>query len=164
MFKADVDAAFRRVPITPEHYWAAAVAFVFDGVVYVSFHRASPFGAIASVHSWERIGALLCNIARKVLLMAVYRYVYDFFGAEKPAVLQHAMECFARLIRLLLGSSSIAPRKLECGANLIVLGVHIESFHSGYRCRPAREKADKCLEVMHKVCEFSSCVTWCLRS
>ena len=144
LFKADVDAAFRRVPLAPEHYWAGAVAFVYNGDVLVSSHRACPFGATASVHSWERVGALLCTIARKLLRMAVYRYVDDFFAAEKLSVLEHAMKSFARLIRVLLGPSSIAPKKLECGPSLVVLGVHIELMKSGYRCRPAREKADKC--------------------
>ncbi len=29
----DIDAAFRRIPIAPEHRWACGVAFVVDGQV-----------------------------------------------------------------------------------------------------------------------------------
>ena len=51
--------------------------------VMVSAHRACPFGAVSSVHSLEIIGALLCKIARRVLNMAIFRYVDDFFGPER---------------------------------------------------------------------------------
>ena len=37
LFKADIDSAFRRIPISPEHYWAAGVVFVCDGVVSSPF-------------------------------------------------------------------------------------------------------------------------------
>ena len=33
LWKADVDAAFRRLPIKAEHRWAASVAFRLDGEV-----------------------------------------------------------------------------------------------------------------------------------
>ena len=34
LFKADVDAAFRRIPICPAHRWAACVAFIVAGQVW----------------------------------------------------------------------------------------------------------------------------------
>ena len=33
LWKADVDAAFRRLPIRKDHRWAASVAFVYKEVV-----------------------------------------------------------------------------------------------------------------------------------
>ena len=51
--------------------------------VYASAHYACPFGAVASVHAWERVGALLCHLARKYLKLAVLRYVDDLFGPER---------------------------------------------------------------------------------
>ena len=65
LFKADIDSAFRRIPILPSHRWAACVAFLCDGVVYSSMHYGMPFGAVSSVHAWDRVGALLCCIARR---------------------------------------------------------------------------------------------------
>lgn len=68
LWKADVDAAFRRVPLHPYDRWAAAIAFkqggqvtilhcdptdvsarVLRGQVWVSEHYACPFGAAGSV-------------------------------------------------------------------------------------------------------------------
>ena len=50
------------------------------------------------------------------------------------------MQCFARLVRLLLGSDAVAEEKLECGPSLTVLGVLIELSNKGYTCQPARDK------------------------
>ena len=44
-----------------------------------------PSRAVASVHNWERIGALICAILRRVLYAALLRYVDDMFGAERQA-------------------------------------------------------------------------------
>ena len=46
-------------------------------------HAAMPFGAVASVHAWERIGAAIAFIALKYLLSPLLRYVDDFFGVER---------------------------------------------------------------------------------
>ena len=80
LWKADIDAAFRRVPLMRSHAWAAGVAYVVDGRPLVSFHHAMPFGATSSVFAWHRVGDLLCQVARKVLHLPVYRYVDDYFA------------------------------------------------------------------------------------
>ena len=50
LWKADTDAAFRRIPLKTEHFWVAVIAFLFEGEVVISTHRASPFVAASSVH------------------------------------------------------------------------------------------------------------------
>ena len=37
--------------------------------------------------------------------------------------MQHALECVARLVRILLGPTAVAEEKLACGMRLDVLGV-----------------------------------------
>ena len=56
LFKADIDAAFRRIPLIPQHRAYATVAFMHAGTMVILQHMAAPFGAISSVHHWERIG------------------------------------------------------------------------------------------------------------
>ena len=53
------------------------------GQVFVSQHASCPFGAIASVHAWERVGAAIAHLARKFLKLALLRYVDDIFGPER---------------------------------------------------------------------------------
>ena len=82
LWKADIDAAFRRVPLRESHQWAAGVAYQYRGDTWVAVHTSMPFGATASVIAWHRVGALLLEIARRVLHLPVFRYVDDYFAAE----------------------------------------------------------------------------------
>ena len=126
-----------------------AACLLIDLQAWVSKHFACPFGAVASVHAWERIGALFAAIARKALHVAVYRYVDDFFAPERPQTLEHAMQCFARLVRVLLGQSALAEKKLECGLSLCILGVDVSLSSFGVTCRPAKDK------VAHSFCDYA---------
>ena len=150
LFKADIDSAFRRVPIDVEHTWAYGVAFLHDGIVWTSVHTSSPLGAVASVHAWERIGALVAHIARKCLKLVLARYVDDYFGCESLETLEHALSCFARLVRLLLGESALAEKKLDFGSNLEVLGIEMQVSWENYFCRPSAIKKRKWLLMIRK--------------
>ena len=150
LWKADIDAAFRRVPLKPAHRWAAGVAFYHEGVVWVSWHNAAPFGAMSSVHSWERIGELICKIARRMLGLPVFRYVDDYFAPDRPESAEHGMQCFARLVRLLLGKGALCDRKLGCGASLEILGVELVLTKKGYTAKPSKRTVNKCLKVLEK--------------
>ena len=145
MFKADIDSAYRRIPIMAHHLWACWIAFMCGGDVWVAQHMAMPFGALAAVHAWERIGALLCHIACRLLRMAVFRYVDDYFGCERPAVLEHGLGCLVRLIRLLLGASAVADSKVGFGKKIVLLGVQVEAGKHGYKCKPSADKVAKWL-------------------
>jgi len=100
LWKADINAAFRRVPLKESHKWAAGITYLFEGKVWVSFHHGMPFGAMSSVYAWHRVGAALAAIARKVLHLPVLRYVDDYFAVEgrvaSPGMGQHCVViCFA---------------------------------------------------------------------
>lgn len=71
------------MPLEPQHRWAANVAFKHGGRTWVSGHNSAPFGATSSVHAWERIGELICKIARSMLGLPVMRYVDDYFACER---------------------------------------------------------------------------------
>ena len=162
LWKADIDSAFRRVPITSRHKWAAGIAYRLQGRVWTAVHQAMPFGATSSVEAWHRVGDLLTTIARRLLHLPVFRYADDFFSLERcasmlPHVLtsaasfsvrretvEHAMSCFARVTKRLLGQTAIAVKKLQCGAELLILGMQVQPFvlslasrgifRASYRC------------------------------
>jgi len=114
----------------------------------VSIHKACPFGALSSVHGWERLGKLITTLARRVLYLPVQRYVDDLFAPEHPECLEHAMHCFARFTRVLLGPDAIEERKLEQGMELVVLGTQIQLSWQGHICKPAEKTVNKCLIVI----------------
>ena len=150
-WKADVDAAFRRVPLDPRAAHLAHVIFLRHGEPVSARHRAVFFGATSSVHNWERVGALLAAILRRVVHIPALRYVDDFFGAEAADLAQHTKECalpyrtrrgqcvlprrrfararrcVARVIRCLLGTDSMKDKKMECGNPLVILGLRVEA-------------------------------------
>ena len=43
----------------------------------------APFGAVASVHAWERVGAAIAHVARVLLKLPVLRYVDDYWSPER---------------------------------------------------------------------------------
>eukprot|EP00959_Pyramimonas_sp_CCMP1952_P230880 4826344-Pyramimonas_sp.AAC.1 len=49
LWKSDIDAAFRRVPLIPEHRAFAWVAFLAGTCVHVAQHFAAPSSATSSV-------------------------------------------------------------------------------------------------------------------
>ena len=127
--------------------------------VWWAQHLAAPFGAIGSVHGWERVGAAAAHIARALLKLPMLRYVDDYFGpgwsvcvlvcvcslylcviVHRKETILHGLQCFVRLIRVLLGRTAIADEKCECGPSLVVLGVYIELSEKGYTLKPAEAK------------------------
>ena len=79
LWKADVDSAFRRVPVQPGDYWAAWVAFLDErGEIVAARHNALMFGSVASVHGWDRLGAFLEHVVKVLLRIPAMRYVDDF--------------------------------------------------------------------------------------
>ena len=54
--------------------------------------------------------------------------------------MQHAMQCFARLVRVLLGSGAVAAGKLACGSVLVVLGVVVTPAVRGFLLKPSPDK------------------------
>ena len=49
LWKADVDSAFRRIPVLPAHRQFASVAFRHKDNVVTAQHLGMPFGSVASV-------------------------------------------------------------------------------------------------------------------
>ena len=91
--------------------------------VVAARHNAMNFGATASVHAWNRIGALITCIARRLLFIPLLRYVDDVFSVDRPQCVEHSLECIARLVRAILGPDALKEKKMEFGSPLVVLGV-----------------------------------------
>ena len=63
--QADVESAFRRVPLAKRFWKAAYIVFQVGGVAMAAMNLAVFFGASSSVQSWARVGALLAGILRQ---------------------------------------------------------------------------------------------------
>jgi len=143
ILKIDIDSAFRRVPIMPEHRWAAHVGFIHRGCTCISGHLAMPFGAASSVFAWDRVGAAIVSIARVILKIPLLRYVDDMFAAEREACVAHCRDCVVRLVRALLGPSSVSAKKVSSGLPLEVLGIVVDADEKGAVFWPSDRKVVK---------------------
>eukprot|EP00973_Karenia_brevis_P078150 10853323-Karenia_brevis.AAC.1 len=139
LLKADIDNAFRRLPIFPGHRWACGVAVRMGSKVLASQHIACPLGAVASVVAWERIGAALTHLGRELLKVALLRYVDDYFAPD-------------RLVTVILGPGAINPSKVECsGEQLCILGLDVNVSARGFRFTPSKLKVKKYCEIIDEI-------------
>lgn len=98
---------------------------------------------------------MITRICRKLLRVALLRYVDDLFSVERASLAppapshataaalrrrvrsqaRHALECVVRVVRALLGDGAIADRKTACGRPLVILGLQIEALAKLARSR-----------------------------
>ena len=97
------------------------MAFILDREPWMARRNSMPFRCTASAYRWDKVGAFLRYLARKLLKLPLCRYVDDFFGVESKRNVQHALDCFTRLTRALLGATSLADDKGEHGMPLVVV-------------------------------------------
>jgi hypothetical protein len=118
------------------------------GVAMAAGHLALMFGGTGSVHGWDKPGVLLRHLARKLLHMPASRYVDDYFGVEVEGTEEHAMNCFARLVRALLGPTAVKEEKLDSGRKLEVLGLEMSYDDAGVVVKVTETKAQKWAAVI----------------
>jgi len=106
LWKADIDSAYRRIPIAECDRWCAWVAIKTHGRMFVARHVGTCFGAIGSVHAWNRVGEMIAHFARTLLMLPVLRYVDDYFSADREDLADHGMMCFDRLVKALMGPTA----------------------------------------------------------
>ena len=127
-----------------------------------SFDRVGALArALCSRHS-SRLVLRLCRgpAAHRILDVAILRYVDDLFGTEgedtvlsasfasphaarfAPQVAE-AVGFAVRLLRCLLGADAIAQKNVEHGNPLVVLGVEVKAYPTGFRARPSSDKKTK---------------------
>ena len=122
LIKADIDSAFRRVPIRPDHRKFAHIILRVGEEIYSAVHLVMMFGSIASVHNWHRVAALLRTIGRRILKIPLHVFVDDYFTVDYAGVAGDTLNVFDRLVRACLGPDATSPRKLEFGNPLEILG------------------------------------------
>ena len=68
-----IQARWRGQLVTLSHIELVSCSLVNDKV-WASTHYACPFGAVASVHAWERVGELLAMLARRLFLFTFFAF------------------------------------------------------------------------------------------
>ncbi|KAF5383939.1 hypothetical protein D9757_007395 [Collybiopsis confluens] len=132
VFKSDVSAAYRRLPMEPR--WQIRQVVYIDGQFHVDHNN--NFGNRAGGAIWGSFFALVMWIATYVLLLGdIFAYVDDAFGAELAENMTYYEpygEFFptkqAKFLMLLdkLGTPHERPKQLY-GPNLLVIGLEVDA-------------------------------------
>ena len=125
LLKSDFKAAYRSLPISSSHLGLSSIILRDPfGQVFVSTQWAMPFGAVASVYAWDRLGAALAAILQHFLLIPCARYVDDLFWADFEASASAGRQAALDLISLLgfTLEESKTPAPSQCQN---VLGIQI---------------------------------------
>ena len=75
----------------------------------------------------------------------------------RPYAMKHALGCFARLVRLLLGPTALADQKMEFGLQIGILGVEMRLSSAGFQCCPSKDKV--CLACVVGAGAARTCMT-----
>lgn len=100
--KADIDSAYRRIPLAMSQTWAANVFFACDGRVYISDHIAMQLVASRIVLLVKELVSS-CVVLLAVLCICIFSVLIIIFVSANPRnYVVRAMTRSARLVRCLL--------------------------------------------------------------
>ena len=124
--KSDFRAAYRGCPILTDHLQFSNI-LVRDprsGRVWSSTQLAMPFGAVAAVYAWDRLGGALAFLLQQVLLLPTARYVDDLFWVDFSRYAPETSRLALELISLL--GFTLEPGKTPPPASCLdILGVSV---------------------------------------
>lgn len=131
LLKSDFKAAYRSLPLAGSDLGLASVLLRNPGgQLFSATQLAMPFGAVASVYAWDRLGAALAAILQEFLLIPCVRYVDDLFWVDFVAASAEcrlaALECIDLLGFTLEESKTPAPSSCQT-----VLGIKVALVDNG---------------------------------
>ena len=101
VIRTDFSKAFRACPVSPSHHpWASIRVRYPDGFRFFT-QLAMPFGAVAAVYAWDRLGAAARAIILHVLYIFMCRYVDDLFGCDYALLAETTRRYLLSLFSLL---------------------------------------------------------------
>ena len=126
LLKSDFKAAYRCCPISKAHlqYADILVQDPVSGDVLEATQFAMPFGAVAAVYAWDRLGEAIVRIIEYVLVVAVGRYVDDLFMADFEQTADELRSLLLELVSL-LGLTLEESKTPSPADTLEILGVEI---------------------------------------
>jgi len=129
--KADFKNAYRTVPVMPEHQcFVELVVRDTDTKRWVTIKQwALPFGAIAAVYGWERVGAAITQVLRSMGL-PVLRYVDDLFLAVPVEAADAARYALVTVVAA-LGWTLEPSKTLGPVETMVILGMSVSCTGDG---------------------------------
>ena len=125
LLKSDFKSAYRGCPILSGHLHLARVLVQSsEGDIFTSGQLAMPFGSVAAVYAWDRVGAALSAILIELFDIPCSRYVDDLFWVDFSSTSSSCRTLALRVISLL--GFTLEPEKTpEPSLTLDILGITV---------------------------------------
>ena len=126
LLKSDFAAAYRGCPLLSDHLDFARVVVTdpASGNLFESCLLAMPFGAVAAVYAWDRVGAALQAVLQRMFLLPASRYVDDLFWPDFASCASSGRDLALQVVNML--GFTLAPKKTRApSVSQDVLGVHL---------------------------------------
>ena len=121
--KSDFASAYRHCPIRSEDLDLAHILLRDgSGRLLRSQQFAMPFGAVAAVYAWDRLGSAISSILLELMDLPVNRYVDDLFWVDYQAIAQESRSIVLEVVSL-LGLQLAVDKTPAPAASQEVLGV-----------------------------------------
>ena len=149
MWKRDISKAFRRLPVLSSHVQFAWVMWFHLNQLIAAPHYGMPFGVVASVVVWHRVGAWLARLVVGVTKCPLARYVDDYFGASAKGIYWTGGRVLSILTGL-LGFDCDESKSVNDSLRMVVLGILVERSMNQCKVwtRIAPEKVPRWLEFL----------------
>ena len=124
--KSDFKAAYRGCPIRSEHLDFARIVLEDpeSGKTREATQWAMPFGAVAAVYAWDRVGEAITAIVSELLLIPLSRYVDDIFGPLFGTGAREARSLMVELVSL-LGFVLEESKTPQPASEQVILGTNL---------------------------------------
>ena len=96
-----------------------------------------------AVDSYLQVEMRAMRLFTAFVVLTLRRWVDDYFSVEPSESVEHAMACFARLVRAVLGDDAISSDKIAYGNPLPILGLCIGIQGAQLEVKLTDEKASK---------------------
>ena len=120
--KGDFSAAYRSLPVLTGHLDLSSILVKGPRGLLVSRQLAMPFGAVASVYAWHRLGGAAAHIISTGLSLPLDRYVDDLFWVDFAQISLETRDLVVELVQL-LGLRLDEEKTPAPSSKMAVLGV-----------------------------------------
>ena len=121
--KSDFSNAYRHCPIRSEDLDLAHILLKDgQGRLFQSQQFAMPFGAVAAVYAWDRLGSSIASIVLELLDIPVNRYVDDLFWVDFADIASESRDILLEVVSL-LGLTLAVDKTPAPASSQEVLGV-----------------------------------------
>ena len=151
-WKRDVQSAYRRVPIAPQHWMFSAVVFSFQAQLFLSQHWTMPFGSVSACWGFHQCANVIQAVLRWFLAVPCARYVDDFYGVQQHAS-EHPIGYFVSSVMTLFGFPADEDKSCDLAQSMLLLGARISMAWAkrGFYLAIDEDKRQRYIQLMQRI-------------